>query len=236
MASDGGSFVADAFHQVAIAADSVDAVIKEIVAVLVELRSQPALRDGEANRVADALAERAGGGLDSRRKAVLGVSWRLRVPMAKAFDLIQREVVASQVEQEIKQHGRMAIGEDESVASGPMGITRVVPQVPVPEHKGKRRQPHRSARMSTVGLLHRVHRKRTDGVDAKSFELPLRRLAINFGFEHDCGRLFLVLSGNVHLTTHSMPPFCCPKLLTLSVLPGRDNPRPANCRPAASRR
>src|SRR5271157_1246135 len=135
MASDGGSFVADAFHQGAIAADSVHAVIKEIVAVLVELRSQPALRDGEANRVADALAERAGGGLDARRKAVLGVSWRLRVPLAKAFDLIEREVVARKIEQGIKQHGRVAVGKDESVASGPVGITRVVPQVPVPEHK-----------------------------------------------------------------------------------------------------
>src|SRR5271157_1987542 len=171
MASDGGSFVADAFHQVAVAADSIDAVIKEIVAVPVELRSQPALRDGEADRVADSLAERAGGGLDSRRKAVLGVSWRLRVPLAKAFDLIQREVVASQVEQGIKQHGRVAVGEDESVASGPVGITRVVPQVPVPEHKAKRCQPHRRARVSTAGLLHRFHGKRTDGIDTEVFEL-----------------------------------------------------------------
>src|SRR5271157_525550 len=103
------------------------------------------------------------------------MSRRLRTPLAKLLDLVEREVVAGQVKQRVKKHGSVAVGEDEAVASGPMRIARVIPQVAVPEYKTKRRQAHRSARMSAVGLLHRVHRKRADGVDAERIEFLLFR-------------------------------------------------------------
>ena len=56
MSGDRGRFVADAFHQVAIAAERVNAVVKKIAVAFVELRGQPALR----HRHADGVATRPG--------------------------------------------------------------------------------------------------------------------------------------------------------------------------------
>ena len=83
MSRDRRCFVADAFHQVAIAAEDVGAIVEGIAAVLAELGGQPALRHGEANRVRNALPQRAGGGLDAWRQAVLRMAGRLRVPLAE---------------------------------------------------------------------------------------------------------------------------------------------------------
>ena len=53
--------VADALHQTAVAGDDIGVVIDQIVA---EPRIQQALGHRHADRVGEALAERAGGGLD----------------------------------------------------------------------------------------------------------------------------------------------------------------------------
>ena len=56
--------LADAFHQIAVGGEHIGVVIDELVA---ELRGQMPLGDRHADRVGEALAERAGGGLDARR-------------------------------------------------------------------------------------------------------------------------------------------------------------------------
>ena len=56
--------VADALHEVAVAADHEGVVVDEVGA---EARPQPALGDAHAHAVAEPLAERAGGDLDARR-------------------------------------------------------------------------------------------------------------------------------------------------------------------------
>ena len=56
--------VADAFHQVAVAGDDIGLVIDQIVA---EAGVQDALGQRHAHGIGDALAQRAGGGLDARQ-------------------------------------------------------------------------------------------------------------------------------------------------------------------------
>ena len=53
-------FAGNAFHHVAVAADGVGAVIHEVVAGLIEARSEPTFGDGEADAGGEALAERPG--------------------------------------------------------------------------------------------------------------------------------------------------------------------------------
>src|SRR5213593_1072539 len=43
--------------------------------------------------------------------------------------------------------------------------------MPLPQHVREWRQCHRRAGMSLVGLLHRVHRERANGVDAELIEV-----------------------------------------------------------------
>ena len=79
MAGQGDRLLADAFHQAAVAADDVGVVIDDIAA---EALGEQALGEREAHRVAEALAERPGRGLDAAGMAVFGVaavrlpSWR----------------------------------------------------------------------------------------------------------------------------------------------------------------
>ena len=124
--------VADAFHQAAVAEEDVGVVVDDRVARAVELGGQQLLGQRHADRVGDALAERAGGGLDARRDADLGVARRLAVQLAEVAQLAHRQVVAGQVQQRVEQHRAVAVGEHEAVAVGPVRVGRVVAQVACP--------------------------------------------------------------------------------------------------------
>jgi hypothetical protein len=86
--------VADAFHQAAVAGEGVGVVVDDGVAVAVELAGEQLLGERHADRIGEALAERAGGGLDRRGDAVFRVARRLAVELAEVAELGKREVVA----------------------------------------------------------------------------------------------------------------------------------------------
>src|SRR5271166_565237 len=94
----------------------------------------------------------------------------LRTPLPKLLDVVERKVVASQVQQGVEQHTGVTVGENEAIAPGPMRVARIVTQIAVPQGKGQWSQRHRSAGMTAVRLLHRIHRERADGVDAEFFK------------------------------------------------------------------
>src|SRR5690606_39117759 len=71
--------VRNAFHEAAVTGKEIRVVIDDLVARLVELRGQDLLRERHADGIGQALAQRAGGGLDARRFAVLRVTRRLRM-------------------------------------------------------------------------------------------------------------------------------------------------------------
>ena len=121
--------------------------------------------DRQADAVGEALAERAGGQLDAGRQAVLGVAGRLAAPLAEALQVVERQVVAGQVQQAVQQHAAVAGGEREPVAVGPLRVARVVAQEARPQHVGHRRRAERQPGMAAVGLLHGVDRQRADRVD-----------------------------------------------------------------------
>ncbi len=157
-------FVADAFHQAAVAQEDVGVVVDDDVAVAVELGRQQLLGQRHAHGVGEALAERAGGGLHARGDADLGVARRLAVQLAEVLQLLQRQVVAGQVQQRIEQHRGVAVGQHEAVAIEPVRIGRVVLQVPVPQRHGDVGHAHRRAGVARVGLLHGVHGQGADRV------------------------------------------------------------------------
>src|SRR5664280_1778088 len=101
------------------------------------------------------------------------MSRRLGSPLPELLDVVERKIVARQVQHGVKQHAGVPIGENEAVAARPMRISWIVTQVAVPQRKRQWRQRHRSARMPTVGFLHSIHRKRTNGIDAEAVQLTL---------------------------------------------------------------
>ena len=167
MAGQAGCLRGDALLEVAIGADDPGPMIDDGVAGAVELLGQATLGDGHADGVAEALAERAGGGFHARRHAVLGVAWRARPELAEALQLIERKVVSGEVQHRVEQHAGVASAEHEAVAVEPIGSGRGVLQEARPQGVGHGRGAHRGTGMTAVGLLDAVDGEGPDGVDGQ---------------------------------------------------------------------
>ncbi len=157
----------DALHQVAVGDDRVRAVVHDLRAVAL---AQVLLGHRHADAVGEALAERAGRDLDAGRHVhavALGVAGRDRSPLAEVLDLVERQVVAREVQDGVQEHRSVAGAEHEAVAIGPRRVRRVVGHDATEEEVRRRRHGHRQAGVPGVGLLDRIHRQRADRVDAE---------------------------------------------------------------------
>jgi hypothetical protein len=147
-AGEGAHLVRNALHEAAVAEEDIGVVIDHGVARAVEARREELLGERESDRVREPLAERSGGGLHARCVADLGMAGRLRVQLAEVAQLLDRQVVAGEVEKRVLEHRAVAVRQHEAVAIRPRGIGRVVTQVAPPEHLGDLGHAHRHAGMA----------------------------------------------------------------------------------------
>ena len=184
MPGDRRGFRGNSFHHVAIAANRPNVVVEQLESRTIEILCQPALGDRHAHAIGHTLTQRAGGRLHTRGQAVLGMARRFAADLPEILDLIERQrrsrknfavgtyfAHARQMQQGIQQHGGVPVGEHEAVAVRPDRIFRVIAQKLLPQTVGYRSQRHRRPGMPRVRLLHRVHRKRANGVDTQLVEL-----------------------------------------------------------------
>ena len=155
--------------------------------------SQPAPGKRHADAVAAALPKRAGRRLDPHGRAIFGMSRAFAVKLPEPLDVVERDreltirfvlgarlFHATEMEQRIKQHRGMAVGEHEAISIGPAWIVGIEAQKALPKRVDHRRQRHGRAGMSGFGLLHGVHRECADGIYAKLIKSS--RLRCDRGF------------------------------------------------------
>mmetsp|Transcript_60835 Transcript_60835/g.161167 ORF Transcript_60835/g.161167 Transcript_60835/m.161167 type:complete len:209 (+) Transcript_60835:2280-2906(+) len=135
-------------------------------------------RHGHADRVGDALAERAGGDLDASGDVVLRVAGRERAQLAELPQVVEREVVAGQVEHAVLERARVTVREHEAVAVGPLGVSRRVLHHLCPQLVRDWGAAHCGTRVARVGLLHHVRRQHTHQIDAPLLQDGRRIVAI----------------------------------------------------------
>ena len=99
---------ADALHHVAVGADRVDPRVDDRVVRPVVAIGEEALRDRHADAVREALAERPGRRLDPGRVPALRMARRARAPLAELLQVVEREVVAREVERRVLEHAGVA--------------------------------------------------------------------------------------------------------------------------------
>ena len=157
-------FVGDAFHHAAITQEHVGVVVDYRVARAVELRAHDFFCQGKAHGIGQTLTQRAGGGLNARRVAQLRVTRGAAVQLAEVFQVVDRQVVAGQVQQRVDQHRTMAVGQHEAVTVSERRVARVVLQIIAPQYFGDIRHAHRGTRVAAVGFLHGIHAECTNGV------------------------------------------------------------------------
>ena len=168
MAGERCRLVADPLHQVAVAAEDEGVVVDELGA---EAGPQPALGDAHAHAVAEPLAQRAGGDLDPVGEVHLGMTRRLAGPLTELLDVVEGESVAGEEEKGVQKDRGVAVGQDEAVTVGPVGVGRVVAHDPGEQHVCEGRQRHGRARVARIGLLRGVHGQAPDHVDPELLEL-----------------------------------------------------------------
>jgi hypothetical protein len=119
---------------------------------------------------------------------VFGMARGLAADLAKVADVVESDGRLPQrlvfgihglglrkVQHRPQQHGRVAVGQHEAVAIGPDRVLGVEVHHSIPDGVNQRRQRHRRAGMSRLGLLDGVHRKRANGVDAQLIDLNIGR-------------------------------------------------------------
>jgi hypothetical protein len=154
--------LADAFHQAAVAGQHIGVVIDEIVA---ELGVELALGDGHADGVGDALAERAGGGLDAGGVAIFGVAGGLRAELAEILDLVDRHVLVAESDRAANRAASSRGRPTARSGRGPASSGRRIELHDLGEqHRGDVGRAHRQAGMAGIGLLDRIHGQGADGV------------------------------------------------------------------------
>ncbi len=161
----------DPLHQVAVADDGIGVMIHHLKARPVDAGGHQSLGQSHTHAGSKALAQRPGGRLHAGRIAVLGMAGSHAPPLAELFELLQRQVVAGQVEQAVEQHRSVPGRQHKAIAIRPGRISGIVLQKLGPEHVGHIGHAHRQAGVARIGLLHSVHRQGTDGIDTELVEV-----------------------------------------------------------------
>ena len=172
--------MADAFLDVAVRDEHVDVVVEGAVTLGgVGGSSRPTFAPGghgHADRIGQALAQRAGGGLHARGQAVFRVPRGQAAPLPVAPQVIQGQPVAGQVELDVQGQAGMPAGQDETVPAEPVRVGRVMPEHMLVQQVGDGGQAHRRARMAGARFLHGIHGQNPDQVDGALVGLgPLQR-------------------------------------------------------------
>ncbi len=174
MAGERRGLVADALHEIAVAAEDEGVVVDDLGS---EPGPEHALGDSHADTVGETLTERPGRDLDARYQADLGMTGRAAVELAEVAQVVEAQVIPGQMQHRVGQDRRVATRKDEAVAVGPAGIGRIVAHDPGPQHVGEWRQGHRRARMAGPGRLRRVHGQTPNDVDAQLLEIAVAHVA-----------------------------------------------------------
>jgi hypothetical protein len=90
--------------------------------------------------------------------------------LPEALDLVERKIVAGQVQQRVQQHRAVAVRDDEAIAVCPSRICRVVHEMPVPERDGDFGHSHRHAGMAALRRFDGVHCQSADRVRKQESE------------------------------------------------------------------
>ena len=156
-ACQGAGFMADTFHQAAVAHKYISVVVEHFHLGAVELSSQQFFCQRHANRITNTLPQRASGSFYARGNAHFGVASGFAVQLAEVLQLAHWQVIASQMQQRVQQHGAVAVAQHKTIAVIPLWVCRIVAQMAAPQGYGHFSHAHRSSRMARVGFLNSIH-------------------------------------------------------------------------------
>ena len=137
-----------AFHHAAVAHEDVGMVVNDVQAVFIEFGSQDFFGQSHTHCVGNTLSQWAGRGFHAVGVAVFRMAGGFAVQLAEVFQVINGNVIAGQVQQAVKNHGSMTIGEDKTVAVVEFWVGRIMIEELRPQHFCHFRHTHRRTRVA----------------------------------------------------------------------------------------
>ena len=98
------------------------------------------------------LAERAGGGFDARRVAVFGVARASCCATGGNSSVVDRQIVAGQVQQGVDQHGAVTVDRTKRSRSAHLGLAGLCQRL-APQHFGDLGHAHGAPGWAGLGFL-----------------------------------------------------------------------------------
>ena len=138
----------------------------------------------EGNRLVVRLPEGTRGDIDARGVQPFRMTRGLGAKLAKALQLVEREIVAGDVEQAVEQSRTVAGGENEAIAIRPLRILGVEVHELGEEDVGHGGGAERQTGVAGVCGLHRVDGEDAESVDGFGFELSIERGGSDGGQEN----------------------------------------------------
>mmetsp|Transcript_1811 Transcript_1811/g.4526 ORF Transcript_1811/g.4526 Transcript_1811/m.4526 type:complete len:463 (-) Transcript_1811:145-1533(-) len=127
---EGGGLSRDTLLEATVTSKGEDVVIEDLVVVSVVTGGSHLLRNSKTDSVGDTGSEGTSGALNSGGVVFgvgeLRVARGLGVVLTKLFELIDREVEASEVKPGVKEHRSVASRKDEAVTVEPLGVLGIV--------------------------------------------------------------------------------------------------------------
>ena len=111
----------------------------------------------DADRVADALAERTGRAFDARRFKKFRMARRLGMQLPETLDLRHRQIVAAHVQPGVKEHAAVTGRENEIVATDPARLFGIMFERVTVKDRAHFRATERQTKMTGLRRLHRIH-------------------------------------------------------------------------------
>ena len=178
----GGRLGGDALLHVTVGGDDIDEMVEGALALGSLRVEQPALetsRHGHADCGGQSLSERTRGRFHTLCVVNLRVPRGEGAPFTKLLEVLDLEPIAGQVELNVLQKARVACGEHETIASGPVGVRRIDPHDALVQGVGERRETHRGAGVAATAVLDRIrseHPRRRHGLGIQFG--PVGRIAV----------------------------------------------------------
>jgi len=132
----------DALHQASVADEGERPMVDDRMVRPVEFVGQQPFRQRHADGVGKTLSEGTGCGLHTRRHPDLGMTGRSRTELTEPFQLLDRQVIAGEIQKRVEQHRPVAIRQNKTVAIRPSRIRWVVTKILPPQYLGDIGHPH----------------------------------------------------------------------------------------------
>ena len=145
-----------AFHHAAVAHADVGVVVNNVQTVFIEFGSQDFFGQSHAYCVGNTLSQWAGCGFHAVGIAIFRMAGGFAVQLAEIFQIINGNVVAGQVQQAVKNHGGMTIGEDKTIAVVEFWVGRIMIEELRPQYFRHFRHTHRCAGVAGVCFLYGI--------------------------------------------------------------------------------